>query len=40
MDIGVGDVVLITRFAGAPITLGDRELYVLRESEILAKVEA
>ena len=37
MEVKVGDVVVYTRYGGTEIRIGDEELVILRESDILAK---
>jgi len=39
MDIKKGDVVLFGKYAGSDVKVGGEDLKILRESEILAKVE-
>jgi chaperonin GroES len=39
LDIGEGDEVLYSKYGGTEITVEDDELLVLRESDVLAKVE-
>jgi chaperonin GroES len=39
MTIAVGDVVLFGRYAGNDIELDGKELKIMRESDLLAKVE-
>ncbi|KAI1386509.1 GroES-like protein [Hypoxylon trugodes] len=38
MGVTTGDRVLIPQFGGTPLKAGDKELYLFRESEILAKI--
>ncbi len=38
LDVKKGDKVLIGKFSGTEVTLGDTELIIVREEEILAKV--
>ena len=37
MDIKVGDIVIYARYGGTEIKVGDEEVIILRESDILAK---
>ena len=37
MDVKVGDIVIYTKYGGSEIKVGDDELMILRESDILAK---
>ena len=37
MEVKVGDVVVYTKYGGTEIRIGDEELVILRESDILAK---
>jgi len=39
MDVKKGDVVLFGKYAGSDVKVGGEDLKILRESEILAKVE-
>jgi chaperonin GroES len=39
LDISEGDEVLYSKYGGTEITVEDDELLVLRESDVLAKVE-
>ena len=39
MDVKVGDRVLVGKYSGSEIKLGDDELVILREDEILAVIE-
>jgi len=39
MTVKAGDKVIIDKFAGSKITLGDEELIIVRQNEILAIVE-
>ena len=39
MDVSVGDTVLIGKYSGSEIKVGDDDLVILREDEILAVVE-
>lgn len=39
VDVKVGDVVLYSKYGGTEITIDGEELLVLRESDVLAKVE-
>ena len=39
LDISVGDTVVYSKYGGTEITVEDDELLVLRESDVLAKVE-
>ena len=39
MDVKVGDTVLIGKYSGSEIKVGDDDLVILREDEILAVVE-
>jgi len=39
LDVGEGDEVLYSKYGGTEITVEDDELLVLRESDVLAKVE-
>jgi len=37
MDVKVGDIVVYAKYGGTEIKIGDEELMILRESDILAK---
>ncbi|MFC1938823.1 co-chaperone GroES [Chloroflexota bacterium] len=37
MDVKVGDIVIYARYGGTEIKINDKELVILRESDILAK---
>ena len=39
VDVNVGDEVLFNKYAGSEIKLGDEELLVMREPDILAVLE-
>ena len=39
MDVKAGDRVLVGKYSGSEIKLGDDELVILREDEILAVIE-
>ncbi len=39
VDVRVGDTVLFGKFAGTEVKLGDEELLVMREDDIMAVVE-
>ena len=39
LDVGEGDEVLYSKYGGTEITVEGEELLVLRESDVLAKVE-
>lgn len=39
MEVAVGDKVLISKYAGTEVKVEDREYTILRQSDILAKVE-
>ena len=39
LDVGAGDEVLYSKYGGTEITVDGEELLVLRESDVLAKVE-
>ena len=39
MDVKVGDVVLYAKYAGTEVTIDDKKLLILKESDILAIVE-
>jgi chaperonin GroES len=39
LDVKVGDRVLIGKYSGSEIKLGDQDLIILREDEILAIIE-
>lgn len=39
MDVKAGDTVLVGKYSGSEIKVGDDELIILREDEILAIVE-
>jgi chaperonin GroES len=39
LDVGEGDEVLYSKYGGTEITVEDDELLVLRESDVLARVE-
>jgi chaperonin GroES len=38
LDVKKGDKVLIGKFSGTEVTIGDTELIIVREEEILAKI--
>ncbi|UCC38875.1 MAG: co-chaperone GroES [Candidatus Aminicenantes bacterium] len=38
LDVKKGDKVLIGKFSGTEVTIGDDELVIVREEEILAKI--
>ena len=38
-DVKVGDVVLFGKYAGSDVRVGDEEYKILRENEILAKID-
>ena len=38
MDVAVGDTVLVGKYSGSDIKIGDEEYVILREDEILAVV--
>ena len=38
MEVKVGDMVLISKYAGTEVKLGDEEYTILRQSDILATV--
>jgi chaperonin GroES len=40
LSVKVGDEVLFGKYAGSDIKLGSEELKIMRESDLLAKVEA
>ena len=40
LDVSVGDVVLYSKYGGTEIKIDGEELLVLRESDVLAKVES
>ncbi len=40
VDVNVGDEVLFGKYAGTEIKLGDEQLLVMRESDIVAVLEA
>jgi len=40
MDVKIGDVVLYAKYAGTEVKIDDRKLLILRESDILAIIEA
>jgi chaperonin GroES len=40
MDVSVDDRVLFAKYSGTEIKLGDRELLILRESDVLAVLES
>ena len=40
MEVSVGDKVLTSKYAGTEVKLEDTEYIVVRQSDILAKVEA
>ena len=40
MEIGVGDKVIYSKFAGTEYKEGDEEYLILRESDILAKISS
>ena len=40
MDVGVGDVVLYAKYAGTEIKMDGKKLLILKESDVLAVVEA
>jgi len=37
MDVKVGDIVIYAKYGGTEIKIEDKELVILRESDILAK---
>ena len=37
MEVTVGDTVLFTRYGGSVISVGNQELKIMRQSELLAK---
>jgi len=39
LDVKVGDVVLISKWGGTEVKIGDEELLVLKEDEILGVIE-
>ncbi len=39
MEVAVGDKVLISKYAGTEVKVEDQEYTILRQSDILAKVE-
>ena len=39
VDVRVGDTVLFGKFAGTEVKLGDEELLVMREDDIMAVIE-
>jgi chaperonin GroES len=39
LDVSAGDEVLYSKYGGTEVTVEDDELLVLRESDVLAKVE-
>ncbi len=39
LDVKKGDIVLFGKYAGSDVKVGGEDLKILRESEILAKVE-
>ena len=39
MEVNVGDKVLISKYAGTQVKVDDEEYTILRQSDILAKVE-
>ena len=40
MDVNVGDKILIGKYSGSEIKIGDEDMVILREDEILAVIEA
>jgi chaperonin GroES len=40
MDVSVNDRILFVKYSGTEIKLGDRELLILRESDVLAVLES
>ena len=38
-DVKVGDVVLFGKYAGSDVRIGDEEFKILRENEILARID-
>ena len=40
MDVKVGDVVLFAKYSGTEIKMDDKKLLILKESDVLAIVEA
>jgi chaperonin GroES len=40
MDVNVGDKILIGKYSGSEIKIGDEDLVILREDEILAVIES
>jgi len=39
LDVKVGDVVLFAKFGGTEVTIGGKELLIMRESDLLAVVK-
>ncbi len=39
MDVSVGDKILIGKYSGSEIKIGDEDMVILREDEILAVIE-
>ncbi len=39
LDVKVGDRILVGKYSGSEIKLGDQDLIILREDEILAVIE-
>ena len=39
MELAVGDKVIMSKYAGTEVKIDDEELIILRQSEILAKVD-
>lgn len=39
LEVKVGDIVIYSKYAGTEVKVGDQELLILRESDILAIVE-
>ncbi len=39
MELSVGDKVIMSKYAGTEVKIDDEELIILRQSEILAKVD-
>ena len=40
MDVSAGDRVLVGKYSGSEIKIGDEDMVILREDEILAVIEA
>ena len=39
MEIKIGDIVLYAKYGGSDVKVGEKEYLIMRESDVLAKVE-